>query len=268
METESLVWAVLNQSVSLKPSKPGTTDIKSIGSSKPQSEVICMRKTWVSLLVAVSVVLTPSVTRATIHLTDNADLTTDPNPAGGNSDGTGIWFNPLTGYVENRGYYFPATLFEDGKYFLVMDTFYAQTEAEIYTQGFFSRGNDVIYASASNLNPARFGDGALIGPGVGYQSPGAGYTDLGPTFGNWAAGGHGYVGLTIRNPAGAAASDIFYGYAEINVNPDFSITLMSFAYNDVQGQGITTVSTVPEPTTMALAPIALAAAALFRRRKA
>ena len=29
-------------------------------------------------------------------------------------------------------------------------------EAMIFTQGFFSRGNGVIYASPSNLNPARF----------------------------------------------------------------------------------------------------------------
>ena len=227
-----------------------------------------MRKTWVSLLVAASVALAPSITKATIHLTDNLDLTTDPNPNGGNSDGTGVWFNPLTGYSESRGFLFPGTLFEDGKFFLVMDTFYAQTEAEIYTMGFFSRGNGVVYESAFNLNAKRFGDGAVIGPATGYQSPGAGYVDLGPTFGNWAAGGHGYVGLTIRNPLGATSSDIFYGYAEINVNPDYSITLLSFAYNDVQGEAIATVSTVPEPTVMALAPLALAAIAAFRRRQA
>ncbi|MFO1513336.1 MAG: PEP-CTERM sorting domain-containing protein [Verrucomicrobiota bacterium] len=223
---------------------------------------------WAVLLLAASVALAPSVSRAAIHLTDNLDLTTDPNPGGGNSDGTGVWFNPLNGYAESRGFLFPGTLFEDGKYFLVMDTRFLQTEAQVFVQGFFSRGNGVIYESTSNLNPKRFGDGEVIGPASGYQSPGAGFSDLGPTFGNWAAGGHGYLGLTIRNPAGASASDIFYGYAEINVNPDFSTTLLSFAYNDVQGQPITTVSTVPEPTAMALMPIALAAMAIFRRRKA
>lgn len=226
-----------------------------------------MRKPWASLIAAAALAVVPSLSQATIHLTDNLDLTTDPNPNGGNFDGTGVWFNPLTGYSESRGYFFPGTLFEDGKFFLVMDTSYAQTEAEIYTMGFFSQGNGVVYESSFNLNPKRFGDGALIGPASGYQSPGAGFVDLGPTYGNWAIGGHGYVGLTIRNPAGATASDIFYGYAEINVNPDYSITLLSFAYNDVQGQGITTISTVPEPTALALAPLGLAVLALARRRR-
>lgn len=221
-----------------------------------------------ALLAATFLAGTISITSAAVHLTDIADLTTDPNPGGGNSDGTGVWFNPLTGYAESRGFFFPSTLFEDGKFFLVMDNSFSQTEAGVYTMGFFSRGNGVIYESSSNLNPKRFGDGALIGSASGYQSPGAGFTDLGPTFGNWAAGGHGYVGLTIRNPAGATSSDIYYGYAEININPDYSITLLSFAYNDVQGQGLTTVSTVPEPTFLAFGTMAVAAAVARRRRQA
>lgn len=73
--------------------------------------------------------------------------------------------------------------------------------------------------------------------------------------------------MTIRNPAGPTANDIFYGYAEINVNPDYSVTLLSFAYNDVQGQSITTVSTVPEPTALVLAPLALGLVSFVRRKR-
>jgi hypothetical protein len=55
------------------------------------------------------------------------------------------------------------------------------------------------------------------------------------------------------------------------VNPDYSITLLSFAYNNVRGEGITTVpstAVVPEPSLLALAPVgALAMALALRRRK-
>ena len=226
-----------------------------------------MRNYLALFMAASSLALAPAVTRADIHYTDFVNLTTDPNPGGGNSDGTGVWFNPLTGYAESRGFLFPSPLFADGMYFLVMDTSFVQTEAEIFTQGFFSRGNDVIYASSSNLNPAYFGDGAVIGPGSGYQSPGAGFTDLGPTFGNWTAGDHGFIGLTIRNPAGATSSDIFYGYAEININQDYSITLLSFAYNDVPGAAITTVTTVPEPSVLGISAMAFACGVVMLRRR-
>ena len=225
-----------------------------------------MRNHLPVLLLAASMALAPAVTRAGIHYTSGINLTTDPNPAG-TGDGTGVWFNPLTGYAESRGYFYPNPFFTDGQYWLMMNASFLQTEAQIYTQGFFSDGNGVIYASSSNLNPAYFGDGAVIGPASGYQSPGAGYTDLGPTFGNWTAGDHGFLGLTIRNPAGASSSDIFYGYAEITVNDDYSITLLSMAYNDVEGAPLTTVSTVPEPSVLGISTMAMAIGAIALRRR-
>lgn len=198
-------------------------------------------------------------------------LTTSPNPGGGCCDGTGVWFNPLTGYAESRGYFFPSTLFDDGLFFLLTDTYYGDPQAQIFTQGFFSRGNGVIYASASNLNPARFGEGAIIGPAAGYQSPGAGYPDLGPLYGNWSEGGRGFIGLTIRNPAGASSADVFYGYADITIGKDYEITLNAFAYENVVGQAITTpvAAAIPEPASWALfglGALGLAGWARARRR--
>jgi len=212
-----------------------------------------MRFSGLTLVAVVGLAVSPPVSFANVVYTSlGTPLTTPSNPSGGNSDGTGVWFNPLTGYSEVRGTTFPSPLFEDGKFFLVRDTSFTTPEAEVFTQGLFSRGNTVIYASTSNLNPARFAAGASIGPGTGYQSPGTGFTDLGPTFGNWQSGGQGYLGLVIRDPAGAASSNVFYGFADITVNADFSVTLNGFAYDNIEGTPITTFTPVPEPSSLAL----------------
>ena len=143
-------------------------------------------------------------------------------------------------------------------------------EAQVYTQGFFSRGNGVIYASANNLNPARFAVGTTIGAATGFQSPGAGFTDLGPTFGNWAAGGRGFLGLTMRDATGALASNVFYGFADITVNPDFSVTLNGFAYQNLRGAAITTsfAAPLPEAPSLGLMSLGLAGLLVAARRRA
>ena len=142
-----------------------------------------------------------------IHTVLPTPLTTAPNPGGGNNDGTGVWFNVLAGTAESRGFFFPDPLYTDGQYFLLLDTVtYSVPEAMVFVQGFFSRGNGVIY-DPDNLNPAWFGEGAVIGPDTGLQSPGAGFPDIGPLFGNGEVG-RGFLGLTIRDPAGSSAADV------------------------------------------------------------
>ena len=205
---------------------------------------------------------------AVVHTELATPLTTSANLGGGCCDGTGVWFNPLTGYAETRGFFFPDPLYEDGKFFLLQDVItYGAPQAQIFVQGFFSRGNGVVYASDVNLNPAWFGAGAFIGPGTGFQSPGAGFPDIGPLFGNGTPG-RGFLGLTIRDPAGTSPADIFYGFAEVTIHPDWSMSLHAFAYENVRGQGITTfTSPIAEPATAALWAVGLVALGGLARRR-
>ena len=225
-----------------------------------------MRLAAVALCLSALCAALPSARAEVIYTRPAAPPTTPNNPGGGNNDGTGVWFNPLTGYSEVRGFFFPDQLFADGQFFLLRDTTAITPEAMVFVQGFFSRGNGVIY-DPGNLNPARYGVGTLIGPGTGLQSPGAGFPDLGPTFGNWGAGGRGFLGLTLRDPTGASSSDIFYGFADITVNTDFSVTLNAFAYENVRGAAITTfIGPVPEPSSAALLMLGGVLLAARRRR--
>jgi hypothetical protein len=156
-----------------------------------------LKPTCCAAALAVTLAAAPLLSHAAVVYTPVATPPSTPadNPAGGNSDGTGVWFNPLTGYAEVRGFLFPDPLYEDGRFFLLRDTFsYATPEAEVFVRGLFSRGNGVIHASPSSLNPARFATGVSIGPASGFQSPRAGFPDRGPVFGNWAAGRPGLPG--------------------------------------------------------------------------
>jgi hypothetical protein len=226
-----------------------------------------MRTALAAVGLAALALLPPPSTAAVIVTTLATPLTTDPNPSGGYADGTGVWFNPLSGYAESRGYLFPSPLYQDGQFFLLLDASYTTPEAMIYTQGYFARGNSVIY-DAGNLNAAWFGAGVSIGPGTGYQDPGYGYPDIGPTYGNAPpGGGRGFLGLTIRDASGASSSDVFYGFADVTVNPDYSLTLNAFAYENVRGAAITTfTSAVPEAGTGWAFGLGLAGIAALGRR--
>ncbi len=121
------------------------------------------------------------------------------------------------------------------KFLLLTDVSGGSAQAQVWVEGLFSRGNGVIYGRGqSQSGPLRVG--TSIGAGSGYQDPGSGYPDLGPAFGNWATPGRGFLGLTLADPTDDTGSRHFYGFADITVNDDYSITLNAFAYENVSGQ--------------------------------
>ena len=80
-----------------------------------------MRATLSRLCLAALLASAGASQAAVVYTSLATPMTTASNPGGGNNDGTGVWFNPLTGYAEARGFFFPNTLFEDGKFFLLLD---------------------------------------------------------------------------------------------------------------------------------------------------
>lgn len=77
--------------------------------------------------------------------------------------------------------------------------------------------------------------------------------------------GTGYIGVNFTD----AAVNLYYGYLEVTLNPDFTLTLNSFGYDDTPGTGILAGATaIPEPASAAaLAGTALLGLAALRRRR-
>lgn len=178
----------------------------------------------------------------------------------------GVWFNLLTGVVDERfDPNFPTPLFEDGKFMLKQNKGYVGLDAaaELYIEGFISRGNSVVTTGGGN--PAKLAAGTVISAASNIPS-GGGFVDLGPTFGPWRAGDQGFLGLRARN-GGINSSSVSYGYAEILIGADYSVTLLSFGVENSVGQPVTTpaLSVIPEPASLSI--VGLAGAALLRRRK-
>ena len=181
----------------------------------------------------------------------------------------GVWFNILTGVVDERyDPNFPNPLFEDGKFMLKQNKGYIGLDAaaEFFIEGFFSNGNSVVVTPGGN--PAKLAPGTIVGTGSNIPNGASTFIDLGPTFGPWRAGDHGFLGLRagtgVSTPSGPVVK---YGYAEILIGADYSVSLLSFGAESEPGVAVTlpALSVIPEPTSLGL--VGLAGASLLRRRK-
>jgi hypothetical protein len=104
-----------------------------------------------------------------------------------------------------------------------------------------------------------FSAGSLMGDNLGYGGS--------PSLNSLGIGDSGYIALRL----GPGGNSFYYGWAEIQRDADQTYTLLATGYNTAADQSILagqTVSTVPEPSTLALSALGgLGWLLTFRRRK-
>lgn len=176
-------------------------------------------------------------------------------PSGGGYDEGGIWFDFVTGSVAVKASgsgYLPGKV---GQYQLNLNS----------GAGYLNLlGQPTATTSASWSNNAlngvdRVGNGQSVDAADAYNT----FTIMAsaePYVNEWDGFGRGYIGVRFTDEA----ANVYYGYADVTVNGDYTATLHAFAYETTPGTGIVT-GAIPEPSIFAL----LGAGALLvcRRRR-
>lgn len=125
---------------------------------------------------------------------------------------------------------------------------------------------DTAIGSVANLPR-----GAFVGPGetqtfvthFGHFGSLAKKYDSVGTFGNFEPVPQtGYAGVEFGGPGGE-----YFGWANITVNANYSVTLNGFAYNNTPNQGVI-IEPVPEPSSLLLLTLGAAGIAAYRRKRA
>ncbi len=177
------------------------------------------------------------------------DVTTAP--------GSAIYFNPLNGHID--------TGLMPGDYELITDLEGAKTAARLMTAGAneFAVSPFTSMASASSASRLFLND--LIGPSLKFANFAStlasnsfqhfGHFEPQPTTG--------YVGLRITDGTGT-----FYGWADITVNSDLTITLTSLGADNSGGSiaAGSGTSNTPEPASIMLLVLGAAGLAAYRRK--
>lgn len=209
-----------------------------------------------SMSLALAAVAVPAAALGQMN-TYSADLTTGANQP--------VYFDPATGYAGltagSSDFELVTQSFGDGVY-----------KANVLVSpasALFPNGNQFA-ASASLLggasSAARLSPGANIGPLLKFSSV------AGTLASNSAAGFGHWNSLPVNDDLGllqtqGCAASACYGWANITVNADYTITLNSFGY-DSSGVDGPAGSATPEPSSVVLLALGAAGIGAWRRKKA
>jgi hypothetical protein len=225
-----------------------------------------------SMTLALAAVSMPAAARAA-SIAYSANITT------GNGQAGAVFFDLITG---TNGHLadFPGSVVPAGDFELLTDVqgtsnLVFKARMLVSPNNAFSNGNQFA-GSASLLfgggasSIARFSPGASVGPNLRFSSANGTLAEGSiPAFGHWnSTPASGDLGLRT----GVGTPQILFGWANITVNPDFTITLHSFGFDNagnpvIAGDAVVSGAVAPEPASIILLALGAAGIGAWRRKK-
>lgn len=210
-----------------------------------------------SMSLALAAVSIPRTAQAT-SITFYPDLTT------GIGAGNAIFFDPMTGYAGSTA---SSSDFELLTLVFASDS-QSPSKAFLEVGPGNNTGNGNTFAasalgSTGFSSVARLTPGALVGPGLTFSSIGSHLASNSYfALGHWnPVPESGDVGLRMLR-----GSEMFYGWADITVNDDYTITLNAMGYDDAGNAVIADPPQTPEPASIVLLALGAAGIAAWRRK--
>ena len=186
------------------------------------------------LVLSIAAMLTATVTDAEANvLVYTSGLTTSLSTSTGASNGSDVFFNFLTG-TSNKS--------SAAAYQYRLNTSNANISIDAQIQGDANSAID----NDNNFNARRYATGEIVTQSMQYTGLGFLASNETGNSGSFLPGQSGYLGLRFTN-----SNNIFFGWADITLNNDYTVTLNRFAYEDEVGAPIR-AGVVPEANPLEL----------------